>query len=272
MIDLSDKHDAEPCLKTKAEIARLRHVGERLMRIVFEAATYLHPGGSTRDAVPAVENGLSRLRAESLAELTSFPAILCASRNNVAAHGLPDDTIMDQGDIVTLDLAARIDGWCGDVAWTFPIGSPDPAQEGPRLRQAGWDACMAGVQECRPGRRVGDIASAMTKAAAKHGFQVIPDFAGHGIGKALHEAPAITPGGLPGMGARLVPGMVVTIEPVVVAGSAEVDVLNDGWTYVTADGSLAAQFEVMVYVHRDGFEVISYPHEWGPIAEALTSS
>jgi methionyl aminopeptidase len=112
----------------------------------------------------------------------------------------------------------------------------------------------------------------MNQAAARHGCQIIPDFAGHGIGKALHEAPAISPGGLPGMGARLIPGMVVTIEPVVVAGSAEVDVLNDGWTYVTADGSLAAQFEVMVYVHRDGFEVISYPRAWGPIADALTSS
>lgn len=244
----------------------MRRVGRRLTGILLEAGRHLTVGGRSADAVAPVRRSLRTLGAETITELTDFPAVLCASRNNVAAHGLPDETTLESRDLVTLDIAARVDGWCGDVAWTFSLGEGEsvPAtaagttRQG-RLRKAAWDTCMAGIAACRPGTRVGDVAAAMTRTAAAAGCAIVPEFAGHGIGRELHEEPSISPRGLPGMGARLLPGMVVTVEPVVVAGAPEVAVLPDGWTYVTADGSLAAQFEFMVYIHRDGNEIISLP-------------
>ncbi len=283
----------------------MRNVGERLTETLFQIAEGLHPGGTTRSLVPAAVMHLKRLRADTLADLTGFPSVLCASRNNVAAHGVPDDEPLEEGDLVTLDLAARIDGWWGDVAWTFVIGERAPGQSsagaggsagaagapstdalrstrspgsaprsGPtrregrlaqatRVRTAAWQACCEAVNCCNPGARIGDLAAAMAEAAHRHGCDIVPDFAGHGIGRGLHEPPAVTPRGLPGLGSRLIPGMVVTVEPVVVAGDCRVDTLNDGWTYVTRDGSLAAQFEVMVYVHGQGHETISFPRSRG---------
>jgi methionyl aminopeptidase len=201
--------------------------------------------------------------AATLADLTGFPSVLCASRNNVAVHGMPDETPLAEGDIVSLDLSARMGEWCADVAWTFVIGPARATTDARRVRNAAFDACRTGVAHCVPNARVGDVAAAMSNAAAAWGCQVVPDFAGHGIGKELHEAPSLSPRGLPGMGELLVPGLVVTVEPVVVLGGTEVDVLPDGWTYVTGDGSLAAQFEVMVHIGPDGPEIISYPPRLG---------
>jgi len=285
MIRLPEEQPEQPRLKTKAEVARMRRVGRRLTEILLEAGRHLTVGGRSADAVDSVTRSLRTLGAETITELMDFPAVLCASRNNVAAHGLPDETRLEFRDLVTLDIAARVDGWCADVAWTFAVGEPPtiatggegpsvavpargavagrktalPSDRGRHLRTAAWDTCMAGIAACRPGNRVGDVAAAMTRTAAAAGCQVVPEFAGHGIGRDLHEEPSLSPRGLPGTGARLLPGMVVTVEPVVVAGSPEVAVLPDGWTYVTADGSLAAQFEFMVYIHRDGNEIISLP-------------
>ncbi len=286
-----DRTSHEPILKTRAEVARMRSAAQRLTETLFAVGALLAPGTTTASLIPAATGHLAQLQADTLPDLTGFPDVLCASRNNVAAHGVPDTAPLEEGDLVTLDLAARIGGWWGDVAWTFIIGEDcsEPANAGGsprapaappgrdtitrarRIRTAAWQACCAGVSRCNPGARIGDLAAAMAEAAHRHGCDIVPDFAGHGIGRDLHEAPAVTPRGLPGMGARLVPGMVLTVEPVVVAGDCQVDTLNDGWTYVTRDGSLAAQFEVMVYIHREGHEVISYPQNRGPFPESQPS-
>ena len=256
-------------LKTPAELARLRHLGGRLTELLFDLGNELYPGSTTRSPAVHAERYLRRMHAATLQDLTGFPAVLCASRNNVAVHGMPDETKLEEGDIVTLDVSARVGDWCGDVAWTFVVGRGAVRADADRVRSAAFAACRAGVAHCVPDSRVGDVAAAMSAAAASFGCQVVPDFAGHGIGRHLHEAPAVSPRGIPGMGERLVPGLVLTVEPVVVLGDTEVEVLPDGWTYVTRDGSLSAQFEVMVHISTDGPEVISYPSRFGEFPISL---
>jgi methionyl aminopeptidase len=196
------------------------------------------------DAVPALKG------------YKGFPGCICASVNNVAAHGVPGLRVLEEGDVLSLDITVQVNGWHGDAAWTFIVGEGGPDSR--RLIRAAWSASLAGVRAARAGNRIGDVGAAVQECATRYGCSVIEDFVGHGIGRAMHEDPMVLNFGYQDTGTRIVPGMVFTIEPMLNLGGREVHLSNDGWTLVTTDGSLSAQFEHTVAVFRDYTEVLTF--------------
>lgn len=214
----------------------------------------LEPGVSTEELDRLAAERIRRGGAEPAVDL-QFPGSVCLSVNEVAAHGVPSRYRLRAGDTVIVDVALRLDGWCGDAAATFVAGAARGSVA--ELLEAARAATAAGVAAVRAGAHIGDIGSAIEEAAGRRGFRVLADFIGHGIGRRLHEEPAVPHTGLTGRGLRLVPGMVFTIEPVLSLGSGEVLRGEDGWSYRVADGARAAQFEHTVAVFRDRSEVLT---------------
>ena len=188
----------------------------------------------------------------------AFPGTICASVNNVAAHGIPTAAQLEEGDVLTLDITVSVNGWHGDAAWTFLVGGGGP--DARRLLRAAWAANLAGIRAARAGGRLGDVGEAVQEAARRHGCSVIEDYVGHGIGRVMHEDPMVPNFGQHDTGTRIVPGMVFTVEPMLNLGSQATHVSSDGWTLVTTDGSLSAQFEHTVAVFRDYTEVLTFEH------------
>jgi methionyl aminopeptidase len=175
--------------------------------------------------------------------------------NEEVVHGMPSDRALVEGDIVSLDLGAIVDGYYGDGAVTLPVGGVSPEAE--RLLRVTRDALTQGVSAARRGARLSDISHAVQTHVEAHGYSVVRTFVGHGIGKDLHEEPQIPNFGPPGRGPVLLPGMVLAIEPMVNAGDPEVEILEDRWTAVTADRSLSAHFEHTVAITENGTEVLT---------------
>lgn len=234
-------------LKTRPEIERLRLAAVDLHGVFAELNGVLRPEIASIDLDRVAQLSFKRhgLKPE-LPGFGGYPHHLCVSVNNVAAHGLPDAYVIRPGDLVTVDASASRDGWMADAAWTFGMGGL--GNDARRVLRAGWRATIAGCRACVAGNRMGDIGSAISKEAARHGCTVVREFTGHGIGRELHEPPAVPHEARTGEGEPLVPGMVLNIEPVVTNGSGGVTLLDDGWGYVTSDGSLSAQFELTVAV------------------------
>jgi methionyl aminopeptidase len=183
---------------------------------------------------------------------------VCISRNRVVCHGVPSrEEHLQAGDIVNVDVTTCLDGLHGDTSATFVIGAAAP--EAVRLVDVARRCRDAGIAIVREGARLGDVGAAIQEGAQREGCSVVRDFGGHGIGRRMHMAPHVSHVGSRGAGLRLRAGMVFTIEPMINLGGAEVRVLDDGWTVVTADGSLSAQFEHTVLVTREGFEVLTQP-------------
>ncbi len=196
-----------------------------------------------------------------------YPATLCISLNHEVVHGIPSaKRTLKDGDIVSLDLGCIVDGFYGDAARTVAVGRVTAEAE--RLMKATEESLHAGIAQCRPTRRVGDIGAAVQTVAEGYGFSVVREFVGHGIGSSLHEDPQVPNYGPPGRRERLVPGMCLAIEPMVNVGRPEVRVLDDGWTAVTVDGSLSAHFELSLAVTRHGPWILSEPYPYGREAEA----
>jgi methionyl aminopeptidase len=191
-----------------------------------------------------------------------FPGTVCASINDEVVHGIPSDRrVLREGDIVSVDLGVHYQGYYGDAAETFAVGEIDAAAR--RLLEVTRQALVLGVEQAREGKRVSDIGHAVQSHVESHGFSVVREFVGHGIGSRLHEEPQIPNFGQPGRGARLTPGMVLAIEPMVNAGSPEVVVsADDGWTARTRDGSLSAHFEVSVAIGEESPLVLGGPLPW----------
>lgn len=244
-------------LKTSIDIARIR----RSCRIVEKTFRYLKN---------YIQPGITTLRLNSLAErfivneggvpalkgFKGFPAATCISVNNVIAHGKPDDYKLEDGDILTIDTTVSIDGWFGDGAWTYFVGSQNPDTE--RLIKATWQANLRGIDAAKAGKFTGDIGNIIKKTAVQFGCSVAEDYAGHGIGKNMHEDPLILNIGEKNTGIRIVPGMVFTIEPMLSLGDSSITKMEDGWTLITDDNSLSAQFEHTVAVFRDYTEVLTF--------------
>jgi methionyl aminopeptidase len=188
-----------------------------------------------------------------------FPGTICSSVNGEVVHGVPSDHVrLKEGDIISVDLGVRYKGYYGDSAETFPVGNV--SAEANRLMQVTREALNLGVGQVRPDGRVSDIGHAVQSHVEANGFSVVREFVGHGIGSELHEEPQVPNFGKPGRGTRLAPGMVLAIEPMVNAGSAEVMIsADDGWTARTRDGSLSAHFEVSVAVTETGYRVLGEP-------------
>jgi methionyl aminopeptidase len=251
-------------LRSPDELARIRAAGA-VVHAVLEALSRAVAPGVTTDELDRLAQQETRARGAAPAFLGyhGYPASLCISVNDEVVHGIPSPSrVLREGDLVGLDFGAVLDGWFGDAARTVAVGAVSP--EAARLVGATHDALAAGIAAARAGGRVGDIGAAVQALVEARGFSVVREFVGHGIGRRLHEPPHVPNFGRAGTGEVLRPGMVLAIEPMVNAGAAEVEILDDGWTAVTADGSLSAHFEHTVAVTENGPEILTLPGEGAP--------
>jgi methionyl aminopeptidase len=237
--------------KSPAELEKMRAANQLVARILEELSAMVEPGVSTADLDAAAESKVRAAGAEpAFKGYRGYPATLCASVNEQVVHGIPNPTPMKAGDIVSLDMGVKLDGYYGDSAVTVPVGAVD--DEVNRLLRVTREALEKGIAQVKIGGRISDIGHAIQGHVEANGFSVVREFVGHGIGASLHEEPQIANYGEPGRGPRLVEGMTLAIEPMVNMGKAAVRVLADGWTAVTKDGSLSAHFEHTVAVTKNG--------------------
>lgn len=216
------------------------------------------PGVKTKDLDRIARERIERAGARpSFLGYRGYPATLCISVNDQVIHGIPGERKLKDGDIVGLDLGCIVDGFHGDAARTVEVGRA--SDEARQLMRVTEEALHLGIAQCYPGRRLGDLGHAIQRHAEAHGYSVVRDFCGHGIGTSLHEEPQVPNYGPPGRRERLVPGMVLAIEPMVNLGGPEVKLLKDGWTAVTVDGSLSAHYELSVAITEQGPWVLAEP-------------
>ena len=240
-------------IKSPREIETMAAAGRIVAQTLALVAQHVRPGVSTAALDRLAEDFIrSHPGARpSFKGLYDFPATLCTSINHEIVHGIPSATrVLKEGDLLSVDVGAWLEGLHADSAATFPVGdvSPDAA----RLLQVTRAALAAGVAQARAGNHVGDIGHAVQQVAEKAGYSVVRELVGHGIGAAFHEEPQVPNYGKPKRGARLVPGMTIAIEPMINVGRAEIRTLDDKWTVVTQDGSLSAHFEHTVAIGENG--------------------
>lgn len=185
-----------------------------------------------------------------------FPKASCISPNHVVCHGIPSEhKVLQEGDIINIDITVILDGWYGDTSRMYYVGKPSVKAK--RLVETTYDTMMAGIRTAKPGATLGDLGHAMEKTAAAKGYSVVTDYCGHGIGRVYHGLPNVLNYGLPGSGIELVPGLVFTVEPMVNVGGSDTLTLSDGWTVITKDRTLSAQFEHMIGITPDGYEIFT---------------
>lgn len=239
-------------LKTAREISALRDAGRISARALRLAGEAVKPGVSTYEIDTIVRKYIEGEGAKpSFLGYGGFPASACISVNDVVIHGIPSKKqILKEGDIVSIDVGAYYNGFHGDNAWTFPCGKV--SEEAQKLMDTTRESLFEGIKSAVAGARIGDIGSTVQRYVEERGYAVVRDFTGHGVGAKLHEDPAVPNYGTAGRGARLLPGMVIAIEPMVNVGTHKVNILKDEWTTVTADGKLAAHFEHTIAITPDG--------------------
>jgi methionyl aminopeptidase len=248
-------------IKTRRELAAMRDAGRHVAEVLLELRDRARAGVTTQELDAWAEKAIGARGVESSFKgydphgLPAYPAVLCVSVNDEIVHGIPGPRELRPGDIVSLDFGVSSDGMHGDSAVTVAVGEID--EEKQRLLDVSRQSLDDAMQVMLPGHRLSDIGHRVQSTVERAGFSVVRDFAGHGIGRAMHEAPWIPNYGEPGRGPRLLPGMVFAIEPMVTVGSPEVRVLDDEWTAVTADGSLAAHFEHTILITDHGPEVLT---------------
>ena len=240
-----------------AEIPLLRHAGRAAAETLAFVGERLRPGVSTRDIDSWVRDHTQSIGGTpSQLGYHGFPAAVCTSRNAVVCHGIPRDTdVLAPGDIINVDVTTCLGGFHGDTSATFLIG--EASSDAVRLVDIARRCRDAGISVVRDGARLGDIGAAIVELARREGCSVVRDFGGHGIGRKMHMDPHVPHFGTRGSGPRLRAGMAITVEPMINLGGPTVRVLDDGWTVVTADGSLSAQFEHTVLVTRTGYELMT---------------
>ncbi len=250
-------------LKRTKEIETLRAANRLVAEAFQELEGAIRPGVRLADLDKMVAGFIEGRGAASLyrgyrgstGAQPPFPGTICASVNEEICHGIPDNRRLRDGDIVGIDIGLRLDGWCGDACVTFAVGQISP--EAQRLLDVTKECLYLGIEAAQPGSRLTDIGHAIQSHAEKQGFSVIREWGGHGVGRSLHEEPSVPHVGPAGRGPRLRPGMVFTIEPMINAGSAACHMLDDGWTVVTSDGALSAQFEHTIAVTAAGPQILS---------------
>ncbi len=246
-------------LKTSRDIEIMREAGRISQRALQLAGKAVSPGVTTLEIDSIVRRYIEEQGATpSFLGYGGFPASACISVNNVVIHGIPDSkTILKEGDIVSIDVGACYKGFHGDNAWTFPCGKV--SDEAQALMDATREALFKGIKNAVAGNRIGDIGHAVQSYVEARSYSVVRDFVGHGVGAKLHEDPSVPNYGTPGRGVKLMPGMVIAIEPMINQGTHRVRVLQDKWTTVTADGLLSAHFEHTVAITSRGPVILTLP-------------
>jgi len=238
--------------RSAAELEKMREAGRLVGEVLTELAALVAPGVTTADLDAAAERRILRAGgAPAFKGYHGYPATICASVNEEVIHGIPSGRrVLNEGDVISIDVGAVLDGYFGDSAITLPVGQVSEAAA--TLLRVTEESLFKAIETVKPGGRVSDIGHAVQQHVEAYGFSVVREFVGHGIGQQMHEEPQIPNYGDPGRGPRLAEGMVLAIEPMVNAGKPAVKVLADGWTAVTRDGSLSAHFEHTVAVTANG--------------------
>lgn len=249
-------------IKTPAEINDMREACRLASEVLDMLTPLIKPGVSTEALdkialryIEDVQGATSATVGYQPPGYPPFPASLCTSVNHVVCHGIPNDRVLKNGDIINIDVTVIKNGWHGDNSRMFIVGEGSIAAK--RLCQFTYEAMWKGIAKVRPGARLGDIGHAIQSYAEPAGFSVVREFCGHGVGRKFHEEPQVLHYGRPGTLEELVPGMVFTIEPMINAGRREIKELPDGWTIVTKDRSLSAQWEHTIAVTETGYEVLT---------------
>ena len=243
--------------KSADELQAMRRAGLVVARARELVREMVRPGVTTLQLDQAVEEFFRRENAiPAFKGYHGYPATICASVNEVVVHGIPSaDQVLEEGSIISVDIGAFVDGFCGDSAWTYPVGRV--SEEVQVLLRVGEEALYRGIAQAVVGNRLSDISHAVQQHAESYGFSVVRDFVGHGVGRQMHEEPQIPNFGPPGRGPRLKVGMTLAIEPMINAGGYQVEVLQDNWTVVTRDGSWSVHFEHTVAITEDGPRILT---------------
>jgi methionyl aminopeptidase len=242
-------------LKTPGEIELMDQANRIVLKVLDEVGAIIAPGVTPRELDRLAERVIRGAGGvPAFLNYRGYPATLCISVNDVIVHGIPNDVPLKEGHIVGIDCGVLYKGYYGDAARTFAVGEVD--DEAKRLLAVTEEALRLAVEQVRPGGRLSDIGHAVQRHAERHGFSVVREFSGHGIGTSLHEEPQVPNYGKPGKGPKLRPGLVLAIEPMVNAGKAGVRMDADGWTARTEDGSRSAHFEFSVAVTSSGARVL----------------
>jgi methionyl aminopeptidase len=258
-------------VKSPEDIERMRVSGRLAAEVLDFVAPHVRPGVTTGELDRLCHDYMVDVQGTVPAPLNyappgyrPFPKSICTSVNHQVCHGIPGDRVLKNGDIVNIDITVIKDGWHGDTSRMFHVGEPSVAAR--RLCEVTYECMWAGIAQVRPDGFLGDIGHAIQTHAEKHGYSVVREFCGHGIGRRFHEEPQVLHYGKPGTLDRLAPGMVFTVEPMINAGRREIRELADGWTIVTKDHSLSAQWEHTVLVTDVGYEVLTVSERMPPPA------
>ena len=243
-------------LKTAEELRKMREAG-RIVALAHEAVrSNIKAGMTTKELNDLCEKIIVEAGATpSFKGLYGFPAATCISINYLLVHGIPDDTVLQEGDIVSVDIGACYQGYHGDSAWTYGVGTISDADQ--KLLDVTRGALFEGLRYAKAGNRLTDISHAIGEFVFAHGYSIPRDYTGHGVGQSVHEDPAVPNFGPAGHGVLLKPGMTIAVEPMVLAGRPQTRVLKDGWGVVTKDGSRTAHFEHTIAITNNGYEILT---------------
>ncbi|KPU42612.1 methionine aminopeptidase 1 [Oxobacter pfennigii] len=243
-------------IKSDNDIIYMKQAGKVVAMTLEKVREVIKPGVTTAYIDNFAEQFILGQNAiPAFKGLYGFPATLCISINEEVVHGIPGDRILNEGDIVSIDCGAMINGFYSDAARTYPVGTV--SKEARKLIDVTQESFFKGIENARIGKRLEDISHAIQVYVEKHGFSIVRDYVGHGIGRAMHEDPQVPNYGRPGRGVRLVKGMCLAIEPMVNMGGYQVKTLSDEWTVVTADGSLSAHYENTIVILDKGPEILT---------------
>jgi methionyl aminopeptidase len=244
-------------VKNPEEIGKMRIAGRLAADVLKMIAPHVQPGVSTDTLDRLCHDYIVNEQQAVPAPLNykGFPKSICTSVNHVVCHGIPGDKRLKKGDIINVDITVIKDGFHGDTSKMFFVG--EPSVQAKRLARISHECMLKGIEQVRPGARLGDIGHAVQSHAEGQGCSVVREYCGHGIGRTFHEDPQVLHYGRPGTGMELVPGMTFTVEPMINAGRKEVKLLPDNWTVVTRDHSLSAQWEHTVLVTESGYEILT---------------
>ena len=242
--------------KTPREIEIMREAGRIVALTHQELKQHITPGITTKELDQIAEKTIRNYGATpSFKGYNGFPGSICASVNEELVHGIPGKRKLEEGDIISIDIGAKYNGYHGDSAWTYPVGNISESVQ--KLLDVTEKSLYLGLEQVKPGERLSNISHAVQTHAEENGFSIVREYVGHGIGQDLHEDPQIPHYGPPNRGPRLKPGMVICVEPMVNQGRRYVKTLSDDWTVVTVDGKWCAHFEHTIALTEAGYEILS---------------